>query len=375
VYGLLTALPQLDVFPSVGLCGGGTYPFSITPYGGYNSVVWSAPAGAIITDAANILNFGNPITTTGFAVNITFPAGFVSGNVTVGGVNGCGAGTVRTWPVRSTPTQSASITGPNIGVCGQTNVMYTAAAVAGAFNYRWTVPAGVNIVGAAADSSWIKVDFTAGYTTAGSICVTPIGTCGLGAIPRCQVVNPRPASTGAISGATTVCKLTLPIQTYTVVGGAGATFNSWTASNGAIITSGNNTLGAITVNYSGATSSTVTLTCRAFNACGQAAAQSTLLVTVNACRTAGSVVASEQLSAYPNPTSGKLNVTFNATSKEKYTLKITDMIGNILVSQANTATEGDNLQELDLSKVAKGMYLLSIQREGAETQTMRIVVE
>ena len=62
-------------------------------------------------------------------------------------------------------------------------------------------------------------------------------------------------------------------------------------------------------------------------------------------------------------------------SKEKYTLKVVDLLGKVLISEANTAQEGANLREIDLSGIAKGMYLLSFEREGAENQTMRIVVQ
>jgi len=83
-----------------------------------------------------------------------------------------------------------------------------------------------------------------------------------------------------------------------------------------------------------------------------------------------------ELNAYPNPTSGKMNVIFNGAAKEKYTLKVVDMIGNVLISNVITAVDGErNTHDLDLTNVAKGMYLLSIQKEGAEAETMRIVVE
>jgi len=375
VYGAISAAPNFTVAPSVGLCGGGTYNFAVSSYAGASSFTWSAPAGAVITDASNNANFGNPISTTGTSVNVTFPNGFVSGNLTVFASNDCGSGAVRTLAVRSTPGQSAFISGPNTGVCGQSGVNYTASAVPGATSYHWTLPAGVTLVSASPDSITITVNFTASFTLAGNICVTPSGTCGLGSVSRCQNVTPRPASTGTISGPASVCKVTAPVQSYSVSATLGATFNTWTANNGAIITSGNNTLGPVSINFSGATSP-VTITVRAFNACGAAALQSTLSVTVNNCKTsAAAVVSGDQFNAYPNPTSGKLTVSFNATSKEKYVLKVTDLIGKVMLSRANTAEEGVNLQEIDLSDIAKGMYLLSIEREGTETQTMRIVVE
>ena len=86
-------------------------------------------------------------------------------------------------------------------------------------------------------------------------------------------------------------------------------------------------------------------------------------------------ILTSEMIAYPNPTSGKLNVSFTALAKEKYTLKLTDLVGRVMMSMPSTSEEGANLQELDLSNYAKGMYLLSIEKEGMEPQTIRIVVE
>ena len=40
-----------------------------------------------------------------------------------------------------------------------------------------------------------------------------------------------------------------------------------------------------------------------------------------------------------------------------------------------SAVEGVNMKDLDLSKAAKGMYLLTLENEGGNVQTLRIVVE
>jgi type IX secretion system substrate protein len=58
---------------------------------------------------------------------------------------------------------------------------------------------------------------------------------------------------------------------------------------------------------------------------------------------------------YPNPASGKLNVSFNPGGNEKYILKAVDFPGNPLSSKIISAQEGNNLDEIDLSKVSKGM--------------------
>ena len=81
------------------------------------------------------------------------------------------------------------------------------------------------------------------------------------------------------------------------------------------------------------------------------------------------------LKVYPNPTSGKLSISFDAADKEKYILCIVGLLGNVLIREENTAQKGFNQHEIDLSTFAKGMYSLTIDREGMEMQMIRIVVE
>jgi hypothetical protein len=82
-----------------------------------------------------------------------------------------------------------------------------------------------------------------------------------------------------------------------------------------------------------------------------------------------------ELSAYPNPTSGKATVTFSVTENTKCLMRVMDMLGNVLISESIAAVEGVNSKELSLDKFAKGVYFVSIQAEGNEAQTLRVVVE
>ena len=100
-------------------------------------------------------------------------------------------------------------------------------------------------------------------------------------------------------------------------------------------------------------------------------------VTGHACRFAVNgepVDALYQLSAFPNPTNGKLNVVFSVAAEGKYTMKLVDVIGKEVLSNVYTAVEGSNLFEIDLSGFAKGIYNLNVGTDGAEMLTMRIVV-
>lgn len=80
-------------------------------------------------------------------------------------------------------------------------------------------------------------------------------------------------------------------------------------------------------------------------------------------------------SVFPNPTSGKMNVVFTAKKREGCTLRVVDLLGNMVINEIFTAEEGSNLRKMDLTAISKGMYFLSIEGAGIQVQTKRIVVE
>ena len=81
------------------------------------------------------------------------------------------------------------------------------------------------------------------------------------------------------------------------------------------------------------------------------------------------------MNAYPNPTSGKATVTFTSDRTAKYSLRVVDMIGKVLISQDVAVVEGYNTKEINLENVAKGIYLISVQTEEGNAQTLRLIVE
>jgi hypothetical protein len=51
------------------------------------------------------------------------------------------------------------------------------------------------------------------------------------------------------------------------------------------------------------------------------------------------------------------------------------LIGQDIMNIEGKAQEGENMHELDMSHIAKGIYLLSIEGEGIGRETLRIIVE
>jgi hypothetical protein len=371
VYGKMSGQLQMVNFAKVAICGGGTYTYAVVPNAAASSYTWSSPPGASISDGATS---GNQISTTHTSVSITFPAGFVSGNVTVYGTNICGNSAPRVVTVSSGPSQPIAIIGPTSDLCGTSNRIYSVNPVAGATSYNWSTPAGVTINSGNGSPS-IDVSYTAGFTVSGNICVTPMGTCGPGAI-RCQNVTPRPPQPGIISGPSTPCKSSTAVgySVPAITGGAAVTY-TWLISGGAVVTgAGANA----TVDFSGTTVTPVSLTVYASNSCGFACAPRTMSIAVNlGCRIGETSQTNnaETLRAFPNPTSGKLNVSFGAFEKTHYSFAVVDLEGRTITKQSGFAEQSDVLHEVDLSTLAKGIYFLNLERENIEPETIRIAVQ
>ncbi|MBK7432382.1 MAG: T9SS type A sorting domain-containing protein [Bacteroidetes bacterium] len=344
------------------VCANGTGTYSMPVVTGATSYVWTVSGDATL--GTNTLS---PTTTTQV---INFGPTWTTGTVTVAAVNACGS-YVKSFVVRSTPVQPGSISGPGNNLCN-TSATYSIVAVAGATSYLWSVPPGVTIVGSATGLS-VNVVFGPTFTTASAnICVSAVNSCGTGPA-RCYTVTSRPPAP-VITGPASVCKSNAAVA-YTISPVAGASSYSWLVTGGATITPAPSGLSA-TVNYNTAISTSAVVRANAYNACG-ISANALKNVTVSLlCREANAnVISTTEFSAYPNPTTGKLTLSFDSETKSKYLVEVENIIGVKMLVEVVNLQEGNNLHELDLSTYAKGMYFLSIKAEGAETKTIRIVVE
>lgn len=68
----------------------------------------------------------------------------------------------------------------------------------------------------------------------------------------------------------------------------------------------------------------------------------------------------DELVLYPNPNSGQFTVEFNATQREKYTVNITNQLGQIVLSETKSADIGVNQLQFSSDKFLKGIYILQI---------------
>jgi hypothetical protein len=252
--------------------------------------------------------------------------------------------------------------------------------VTNASSYIWSISGSANpslTIASGQGTTCVVVNVPAGYTGGQKVKVAATNCKGTSDYRTKDIKRLyTPAQPGSISGASSVCKSNT--KNYSVGGVAGATSYNWTVTGGATIASGQGTTN-VSINFNTAVSTSAVISVTASNACGTSIAR-TKTVPVNlTCKVAdnasNTAFIAESLTAYPNPTSGKATISFTSNVSAKYSLKVTDVIGRIMISDNISAAEGYNTKEINLENVAKGLYFITLQTEGSESQTLRLVVE
>ena len=171
---------------------------------------------------------------------------------------------------------------------------------------------------------------------------------------------------------------------YRVSSVPGASSYNWTVTGGAQVRSGQGTR-SVRIRFNTATSTNVTVTVRAISACGQQSPPRSMNVSVNMlCRTAQDeeqivVIPAElsldQVAAYPNPTHGRATISFEANRAMQVSLLVTDLMGRMIMQEQVAGVEGVNQQEINLSDVRAGIYLVKLTTDEGESKTLRLIVE
>lgn len=262
------ATPGLIFGTNSGICAGdpNNFVYSISSVPNATTYNWLVPSGSNIV--------ANPSPT---SIAVVYGAAAVAGPISVSAQNSCGTSTTSTLniAVNPLPTLPVSISG-NTTVCQGTTQTYTVNGVSNATSYGWTNLVGNYGVTGSTPSFSINAN-----TNSGLIWVKGINSCGDGdSISLAVTVNPLPSAAGGISGQTNLPLC--PVQTaatYSVNTINNATGYNWTINGGGVISSGSNT-NSITVDFTGATSTT-TLTINGTNACGNGQISSPIVVTMN----------------------------------------------------------------------------------------------
>lgn len=337
--------------PNIGACAGGTYVYFTNPVKGATSYVWTAPAGCTIHSP---VAQGNPLVTIYTNVSIDFPAGFLVGNVSISANSGCGTSNARILNVRSVPLYPGAMTGTKYGVCNQMGVPYSIVPINGASSYTWSFVGSAYTTIHNNGSPNITVDYASSFHAA-TLKVVANNACGSSS-PRNATIYATPYRTNSISGPIAACNniALSSIGNYFVDSVYGATGYLWSIPVGANIVNGQGT-DSITVDFIGSTSGVISAT--PYNSCGNGST-TTLSVTVNACRFSSENKNdnNNKIKVYPNPTNYSVFIIFD--SKDKFNIKIYDMMGRVLKIENNTLL---NNKEIILNNISPGLYQLEIE--------------
>jgi len=80
------------------------------------------------------------------------------------------------------------------------------------------------------------------------------------------------------------------------------------------------------------------------------------------------------INIYPNPTNSTINVVINATSETQTTIRITDLLGRVLLNETEELLSGNNTITYNISEYAAGVYLVHVGN-GKTQQVYKVVKE
>ncbi len=383
--------PPAPVFTSgpEGACQNTNVTYCVASIPGATSYRWTIPLHATVVGSSN-----------SSCIIIRFDDHYAGGFVCVKATSVCGTGSQSciNVPLLTKKPQVPGAISSSAQICSvPVTVVYSIAPVANATSYSWSVSGTGLLLVSGQGTTSITVNVSAGFTS-GTVKVKASNCIGISdqkslAVTFAGSVN-KPTFCVANSNdnhTTGICPGS--IHEYEICLNGAACY-TWTAPSGAVIRqrSGLGVGNPLTICSGNQMDVDVTfpsgfvsgyITVSASNTCHSSASSTLFVQNIGPCvarmmqqgNQSEENSGMKELTAYPNPTSGKLSVTFNATAKEKYILKISDLLGNVLIHEVNTAVEENNFIELDLRGISYGIYLLSIEQDGMQTKTMRIVIQ
>lgn len=79
-------------------------------------------------------------------------------------------------------------------------------------------------------------------------------------------------------------------------------------------------------------------------------------------------------SAFPNPASNMIHLNYSLNAASEVSVDIINAVGaNVISKDYGIQSQGEHIQQLDLSMLSEGIYMINLNTEG-KTQTLRVVV-
>lgn len=320
-------------------------------------------------------------------ISVTFDAGFVSYTyIKVSASNSCGTSPQRKKAVYlSTTSATPGMMTGNNNLCGLTSTPLSVPAVNNT-TYNWTFD-NPNITHTGGTSASITANLASWNGVKTYARVTATNGCGQTSAERKTYLTTVPA-TPTITGNSTVCSFT---DEFYHAGVTNATSYTWYGPAGTTITNTSNASSGSSpwvspdfyVKYTFPDMSVFTtqqtVKVKATNSCGSSPYK-TFKIYWGSCKTDGTIeqiveeVPNEPLSVFPNPAINEVNVAFTMEEDGKYTIDFVNAIGQVVASQNDWGTAGENMISTDVLNFAKGIYFVRVSQNG-ESKVHRLAVE
>ena len=273
-------------------------------------------------------------------------------------------GTAYIYPMGA-PGQAAVPYGQEM-VCPGNVVDYSTNGAADAETYVWTIaPAEAGTIsGTTVDAT---VEFSTTYTGTASISVQGINECGDGVVSDAFAVTVNEIPEPVIEGNEYVFQNTT--HTYSSADHAQASY-VWTVSGGTI-DDGQGT-SEVTVTWGDPGTGYVNLTEISAADCEGIAVE--MVVNIDPVGIEESFM--NEISLFPNPATEQLNIELFSEKDANITIQVVNQVGQIVINQVETLTNGNNKTALNTSDLQNGYYTLKlIANDGTVVQEKFIVMK
>ncbi len=314
-------------------------------------------------------------------------------SVTVTDANGCvGSDQVTTSQDGALPDIPGPVTGPSMGLCGATDLVYSIDPVPNTTHYVWTVPNGMTITSGQGTTS-ITVDAVPDFTS-GIIVPKASNSCGQSATfgQSFLLVQGYPDIPGTPQGPADIACASA--QYYTIDPVSGADSYNWTVPTGASILSGQgtNTILVSFFNFSGAGDICVD----AVNSCGVSICCLNNCLTITCTNEAidftgpegraaeGDIEGSfkgkaspalfESLGVYPNPNNGQFRLEGLIGASGAMEISLYSLLGDLIhFERKGTVSKGIFKETIVTPNIPSGTYLLRV-KVGADIWNTKIII-